>query len=96
MTNCNSIDPNEVNPTVFISAGGYNASDAEPVSDRTGDLIMYGRMFISNPDLPFRIKQGLVLNPYDRSTFYTQDHVGYTTYPQANEGTLKFKPESKL
>ena len=32
----------------------------------------------SNPDLIHRLKNGLEMNAYDRSTFYTQDHIGYT------------------
>jgi NADPH2 dehydrogenase len=41
------------------------------------------RWFISNPDLPLRIKQGIPLNKYDRSTFYTQGPEGYITYERA-------------
>jgi NADH:flavin oxidoreductase / NADH oxidase family len=33
------------------------------------DLVTFGRYFISNPDLPKRIKLGLQLNDYDRETF---------------------------
>jgi hypothetical protein len=36
-------DPSEEYPTVFISAGGYTVSEAEPVGDRTGDLIGYSK-----------------------------------------------------
>lgn len=32
-------DPTPEHPTVFLSAGGYTASEAEPSSERTGDLI---------------------------------------------------------
>jgi 2,4-dienoyl-CoA reductase-like NADH-dependent reductase (Old Yellow Enzyme family) len=85
-------EPSQANPTVILVAGGFKPSDAETVCDRTGDLIGYGRMFIPNPDLVYRIRNGLVLNPYDRSTFYTHDEVGYTTYEPANENTPKYIP----
>lgn len=48
------------------------------------DGLVYGRWFISNPDLPRRLKEGLALNPYDRSRFYgpfEEPEVGYTDYP---------------
>ncbi|HKW83373.1 MAG TPA: alkene reductase, partial [Burkholderiaceae bacterium] len=36
--------------------------------------------FISNPDLPERLRNGWPLAPYDRQTFYSQGPVGYTDY----------------
>jgi N-ethylmaleimide reductase len=43
--------------------------------------ITFGRHFISNPDVPRRIREGLPLTPYDRSTFYTFQPQGYADYP---------------
>jgi N-ethylmaleimide reductase len=40
---------------------------------------------VSNPDLPRRIREGLPLSDYDRSTFYTFDAHGYTDYPAYEE-----------
>ncbi|KAJ3371070.1 hypothetical protein HDU91_005593 [Kappamyces sp. JEL0680] len=85
-------EPDSENPTLVFAAGGYSAADAEVVGNRTGDLIGYGRFFIANPDLVHRLKNGLELNAYDRSTFYTHDSVGYTDYPFADENTKKFVP----
>jgi 2,4-dienoyl-CoA reductase-like NADH-dependent reductase (Old Yellow Enzyme family) len=87
-------DPTPENPTVFLSAGGYAASDAEIFSDLTGDVIGFGRIFIANPDLPHRLKNGLELNAYDRSTFYTEGAKGYVDYPVASKETKKFVPDS--
>ena len=42
--------------TKFIAAGGYTPEAALEASDRHGDLVAFGRYFISNPDLPERIK----------------------------------------
>ncbi|CAL9733956.1 NADPH dehydrogenase 2 [Monosporozyma servazzii] len=47
--------------------------------DRT--LIAYGRLWIANPDLVQRLKDGLPLNKYDRPTFYAMSDKGYTDYP---------------
>ena len=49
------------------------------------DLVAFGRYFISNPDLLKRVKLGLPLNSYDRSTFCTFDARGYTDYPFYSE-----------
>jgi N-ethylmaleimide reductase len=38
-------------------------------------------LFISNPDLPARLKSGAALNAYDRNTFYGGAEKGYTDYP---------------
>ncbi len=67
---------------VLISAGGYTPETAvRAVEDLTADAIAFGRWFISNPDLPERIRKGAPLNPYDRSTFYGGGEKGYTDYP---------------
>ena len=66
----------------IITAGGFEPDTAEAVVQKgDADLVAFGRHFISNPDLPKRIKLGLPLNAYDRSTFYTFDCHGYADYP---------------
>ncbi|CAL9738094.1 NADPH dehydrogenase 3 [Monosporozyma servazzii] len=56
-------------------------------NDRT--LIAYGRYFIANPDLVHRLVEGLPLNKYDRSTFYSCEAKGYTDYPTYDEAVKK-------
>ncbi|ORY02707.1 FMN-linked oxidoreductase [Basidiobolus meristosporus CBS 931.73] len=68
----------------FIVAGGYTPESAIAGSEKTGSLIAFGRRFISNPDLPERIRNDWKLNPYNRDTFYTPGPVGYTDYPFYN------------
>jgi N-ethylmaleimide reductase len=51
------------------------------VKSGIADLVAFGKHFLANPDLPQRIRLGLPLNSYDRSTFYTFDTRGYTDYP---------------
>lgn len=66
---------------VLISAGGYERDDAiEGVQSGQADAVAFGRHFISNPDLPERLRLNLPLTPYDRSTFYGGDGKGYTDY----------------
>lgn len=68
----------------LIAAGGFTPASAEAVvTFGDADLVAFGRHFISNPDLPERIRQGLPLTRYDRSTFYGGDARGYTDYPAA-------------
>jgi N-ethylmaleimide reductase len=65
----------------IIAAGGFDPDSAEMIVEKgDADLVAFGRYFVSNPDLPQRIKLGLPLNKYDRDTFYTFDARGYTDY----------------
>jgi N-ethylmaleimide reductase len=68
----------------LIAAGGFSPDSAEAiVASGDADLVAFGRHFISNPDLPERVRRGVPLNRYDRSTFYGGDARGYTDYPVA-------------
>lgn len=68
----------------LILSGGYDAVKAEQdLKEKKGDLIAFGRYFISNPDLVHKLKLGLQIQEADTSTFYTPGEKGYTDY-QAN------------
>ena len=70
----------------IVAAGGFEPDTAEAiVANGDADLVAFGRHFVSNPDLPVRIKQGLPLTDYDRNTFYTFDARGYIDYPSYAE-----------
>ncbi|KAI0844564.1 FMN-linked oxidoreductase [Daldinia vernicosa] len=78
------------NTSPVLIAGGLQSDSAKKIADeRFKDkevAIVFGRYFISTPDLPFRIKKGLPLNPYNRGTFYTPEiKEGYTDYPFSDE-----------
>eukprot|EP00891_Asterochloris_glomerata_P000654 jgi/Astpho2/654/e_gw1.00013.80.1_t len=65
-----------------IAAGGYDRAKAiDAVSSGRADAIAFGRHYLANPDLPLRLQQGLPLNQYNRSTFYSGGAEGYTDYP---------------
>ena len=67
---------------VLITAGGFTDEAAEAaITQGHADAIAFGRIFISNPDLPLRLQHGYPLTPYDRKTFYGGDVAGYTDYP---------------
>ena len=66
----------------LLSAGGYAADTAKQVvASGLADAVAFGRFFISNPDLPRKIKEGIPFTSYDRSTFYGGGEKGYTDYP---------------
>nr|XP_027072769.1 12-oxophytodienoate reductase 3-like [Coffea arabica]XP_027072770.1 12-oxophytodienoate reductase 3-like [Coffea arabica] len=82
----------------FISSGGFTRElGVEAVAQGDADLVSYGRLFISNPDLVLRFKLNAPLIRYNRSTFYTHDPVvGYTDYPFLSNGTSGNVPQSRL
>ncbi|KAL9224665.1 hypothetical protein vseg_000681 [Gypsophila vaccaria] len=71
----------------FVSSGGYTKElGMQDVAQGKADLVAYGRLFISNPDLVERFRVDAPLTKYDRTTFYTHDPVvGYTDYPFLGE-----------
>ncbi|OIW22558.1 NADH:flavin oxidoreductase/NADH oxidase family protein [Coniochaeta ligniaria NRRL 30616] len=73
-----------------IVAGGYDEASAreaiETVYLGADVLVGFGRAFISNPDLPRRIQNGLPLAKYNRDLFYeVLEPRGYTDYPPIRE-----------
>ncbi|PSN68231.1 FMN-linked oxidoreductase [Corynespora cassiicola Philippines] len=72
--------------TPFFSAGGFDDKNSwDALESGRYDGLLYGRYFISNPDLPRRLREGLPLATYDRSRFYgpfEDSSIGYTDYPE--------------
>ncbi|RYP89675.1 hypothetical protein DL770_004206 [Monosporascus sp. CRB-9-2] len=77
--------------TPFFSAGGWNDANSWGVLERGDyDALLYGRYFISNPDLVERLRHGRPLASYDRSRFYgpfEDNRIGYIDYPPYEEDT---------
>ncbi len=90
----------EVNPSIkqkirktfknsLILSGGYDLKRAESdLNEGRGDLIAFGRPFISNPNLVTALKKGIVLKVPDFKTFYTPGEKGYTDYPAMSSGIV--------
>ncbi|KAF2019521.1 FMN-linked oxidoreductase [Aaosphaeria arxii CBS 175.79] len=73
-----------------LVAGGFKPDSAKALVDKEYPnhdvVVVFGRYFISTPDLVFRLKEGIELNPYDRNTFYNAgEERGYTDYPFSKE-----------
>lgn len=73
----------------FLVAGGYKPADAQKLVEEDHPdkniVVVFGRHFLANPDLVWRMKKSLELTKYDRSTFYTNSGVGYVDYPFSAE-----------
>ncbi|KAK7518565.1 NADPH dehydrogenase [Phyllosticta citriasiana] len=71
-------------------AGGLTAASAKKTVDEDYPEynigVVFGRYFISTPDLVFRVYKGLEFNKYNRDTFYNaKSEVGYIDYPISPE-----------
>ncbi len=66
----------------LIYSGKYTAETAETaLEEGWADLVGFGRPFIANPDLPYRLQNGLPLNEPIREKFFGGGAAGYTDYP---------------
>ncbi len=69
---------------VIIASGGLNKASVEKMlKEGKSELFAFGRNYLANPDLDYRIENDLPLQDPDFSTFYTADEKGYTDYPTA-------------
>jgi len=78
------------NISPVLIAGGYKTDLAYKAVDEEHQgkdvAVAFGRYFISNPDLVFRIKERLEFTPYDRRLFYNKAEAkGYTTWEFSKE-----------
>ena len=73
---------------VLMTAGGFTGETANAaIAEGHADIIAFGRIFISNPDLPRRLEHDYPITPYNRATFYGGEEKGYTDYPVYDELT---------
>lgn len=78
-------------PTLVLGNGGFQPPEAATaVAEGKIDAVVFGFMFIANPDLPRRIQAGKDINfEVDFSTLYTHSgddesvKKGFTDYPVA-------------
>lgn len=68
--------------TPLITCGDFDDKNfRKPLEAGEMDGVVYGRYFISNPDLVERLRNGWKLAPWNSSTFYSKTEEGYTSYP---------------
>ena len=68
---------------VLIRNGGYDQEKAEAaIAAGEADLVAFAKLFLANPGLPERFRDGADLNEWDMETFYTPGPKGYVDYPE--------------
>lgn len=66
---------------LIINSGFDQEKGNRVIEDGHADLVAFGKLFISNPDLVARFENNSELNEWDQNTFYTPGPKGYTDYP---------------
>ncbi len=70
----------------IIASGGLDKEKAEAaLQNEVGELVAFGRPYIANPDLVYRLQNDVALATPDFDTFYTPGEKGYTDYPVAQD-----------
>ncbi len=65
----------------IIAAGGFDGVAAvNLVAAEGADAVAFGKAYISNPDLVYRLQTGAALAVPDETTFYTPGERGYSDY----------------
>lgn len=79
-------------PGTLIYSGNYTLARAEQaLTNGWADLIGFGRAFVANPDLPYRLQHKLPLSVGDRSKYFGGAAAGYTDYPHYTAASLETK-----
>ncbi len=67
---------------VYIANNGYDLERAESsLSLGSSDMISFGKPFIANPDLVYKLSHNLPLTEADMKKAYSGGEEGYTDYP---------------
>jgi N-ethylmaleimide reductase len=70
---------------VWMVNNGYDKQKAtDAIASGKADMVAFGKLFISNPDLVERLKTDAPLNELDQATMYGGGEKGYTDYPALN------------
>lgn len=73
------------NGTLMINAGFDQELGNEVIASGNADLVAFGKLYVSNPDLVERFENGYELADWDKDTFYTPGKEGYLDYPTYKE-----------
>ncbi|WP_199118344.1 alkene reductase [Pedobacter sp. ASV28] len=69
---------------IIMIAGGFTVQTAEEILQAQHvDLVAFGKLYISNPDLVERIEHNAPLAKWNEDTFYHGSEEGYIDYPRA-------------
>jgi N-ethylmaleimide reductase len=68
--------------SIYLANCGYDLARAQQaITTDAADMVSFGTLYIANPDLVERFRQGAELNTPDPDTFYGGDERGYIDYP---------------
>lgn len=92
-----SLGANRIGPAIKKAFGGvyfaneqFSKESAEQVlAAGEADAVVFGKLFIANPDLPERFEKNAPLNTPVPETFYASGPEGYTDYPFLSESLSK-------
>lgn len=73
------------NGTIMINGGFDQEKGNKVIAEGDADLVAFGKLYVSNPDLVERFEQGVALSDYDPDTFYTPGPEGYLDYEVKTE-----------
>jgi len=66
---------------LMINTGFKQDSGNKVIEEGNADMVAFGKLFISNPDLPIRFEKNADLADWDEDTFYVAGKEGYIDYP---------------
>jgi N-ethylmaleimide reductase len=73
----------------WIVNNGYTRAMAiDAVASGKADMVAFGRLFISNPDLVNRLRLDAPLDVLDGATLYGGGAAGYTDYPELEQAMI--------
>ena len=59
------------------------------IEEGNADLVAFGKLYVSNPDLVERFERNQELADWNQDTFYTTGAKGYTDYPKLEVNTTE-------
>lgn len=70
----------------LMTNSGFTVEEANDyIANDVADMVAFGKLMISNPDLVDRIQKSTNLNAWDVKTFYSSGEKGYIDYPFLGE-----------
>ncbi|MFL1897422.1 alkene reductase [Aquimarina sp. 2-A2] len=71
--------------TLMINNGFTQETGNKVIQDEHADLVAFGKLFISNPDLPTRFALNAPMADWNEDLFYASTKEGYIDYPEYKE-----------
>ena len=69
------------NGTLMINSNFDQDSGNKVIEDSDADLVAFGKLYVSNPDLVERFAENAPVADWNKDTFYTPGKEGYIDYP---------------